>query len=106
MIDFLLVLIPATLLTLPLVSLASLMHQGLVAQQVAYDVARYGTLADTTDEMRDDYARSKDSDITFDVVEDDSVCRLHVSVSKEYSVTLWPVPINIRSEANAQCEIF
>ena len=105
-VDFVLVLTPATLLSLPLVSLFSIMHQGLVTQQVAYEIARYGTLADTSDGMRARFARTADANMSVKLLEDETSCRLNVTVSKDYEIAFWPVPINLESEANAQCETF
>lgn len=105
-IEFVLVLVPTTLLIFPLISLVSLMHEGLATQQVAYDVARYGSLADTTSAMKIGYRNSRDSELDLTVRTDQASCITQVSVTKTYENYLWPLALAIESRASVQCEKF
>lgn len=106
MIEFVLVLVPTSLLAFPLISLVSVMQQGLATQQVAYDVARYGSLADTTSSMKLDYRNSRDSELEVTVKTDHASCITEVRVTKTFMNSLWPLAIAVESKASVQCEKF
>jgi hypothetical protein len=82
------------------------MHQALVTEQVAFDIARFGSLADQSDSSTRSYLKSRDSSMTLYSEADGSSCLTGVSVLKTYSITLWPFSIPIQSNAHAQCETF
>jgi len=103
-VDFVLVLAPVSLLAFPLIELNGLIHLSLVNQQVAYDIARFGSLADSSDSSTLYYLKSKDPEMTLTSEVEGSDCLTSVSVTKQYSVSLWPFSIPIRSSAHAQCE--
>jgi hypothetical protein len=103
-VDFVLVLVPVSLLALPLMGLTALMHLSLVNQQVAYDVARFGSLADSSDSSTHSYLKSIDPELTLISGVGGSSCLTSVSVTKQYSIAFWPISIPIRSSAYAQCE--
>ena len=104
--DFVLILIPASSLAIPLLSLISLMHSSIVTQQVAYDVARYSALADTSSAMNLKYLNSRDSSMKVTVTRDKTSCLTEVSVSRNYPVGLMDFSVGLASRASVQCEDF
>ena len=103
--EFVLVLVPASLLAVPLVSLMSLMHSSVVTQQIAYDVARYGALADTTTSMKSKYLNARDKTLVISRLTEKSTCLTKVKVTKNYFVGFMDLSIDLESRAMVQCEI-
>lgn len=103
--EFVLVLVPASLLAVPLVSLISLMHSSVVTQQIAYDVARYGALADTTTSMKSKYLNARDKTLVISRLTEKSTCLTQVKVTKNYFVGFMDLSIDLESRAMVQCEI-
>ena len=103
--EFVLVLIPASLLAVPLVSLMSLMHSSVLTQQIAFDVARYGALADTTASMKSMYLNARDKTLVIWRSTDRSTCLTQVKVTKNYFVGFMNLSIDLESRAMVQCEI-
>lgn len=104
--EFVIVLVPVTLLTLPLVEVQALLHEKVVTQQVAFDVARYATLADSTAASSQSYLLSKDAELKLNMVTTAEDCFSEVKITKSQQVTFWPTPLDIESNAIAQCELF
>ena len=103
--EFVLVLVPASLLAVPLVSLMSLMHSSVVTQQIAYDVARYGALADTTTSMKSKYLNARDNTQVISRLIEKSTCLTQVKVTKNHFVGFMDLSIDLESRAMVQCEI-
>lgn len=104
--EFVIVLVPVSLLILPLVEIQALVHEKVVTQQVAFDVARYATLADSTSASSQSYLLSKDAELKLNMVTTAEGCFSEVTITKSHQVTFWPIPIDVESNAVAQCEIF
>lgn len=103
--EFVLILVPASLLAVPLVSLMSLMHSSVVTQQIAYDVARYGALADTTISMKSKYLNARDKTMILSRSTGKSPCLTQIKVTKNYYVGFMDLSVDLESRAMVQCEI-
>lgn len=103
--EFVLVLVPASFLAVPLVSLMSLMHSSVVTQQIAYDVARYGALADTTTSMKSKYLNARDKTMILSRSTGKSPCLTQIKVTKNYFVGFMDLSVDLESRAMVQCEI-
>lgn len=103
--EFVLILVPASLLAVPLVSLMSLMHSSVVTQQIAYDVARYGSLADTTTSMKSKYLNARDKTMILSRSTGTSPCLTQIKVTKNYFVGFMDLSVDLESRAMVQCEI-
>ena len=104
--EFVIVLVPVSLLILPLVEIQALLHEKVVTQQVAFDVARYATLADSTAASSQSYLLSKDAGLKLNMVNTEDVCLSEVKVTRSHQLTFWPTQLTIESNAIAQCELF
>jgi Flp pilus assembly protein TadG len=104
--EFVIVLVPVSLLIFPLVEIQALFHQKVVTQQVAFDVARYATLADSTAASSQKYLLSKDVELKLNMVNTEDGCFSEATITRSHQVTFWPTPLDIESNAIAQCEIF
>jgi Flp pilus assembly protein TadG len=104
--EFVIVLVPVSLLILPLVEIQALLHEKVVTQQVAFDVARYATLADSTAASSQNYLLSKDAELKLNMVTTGEGCFSEVTITKSHQVTFWRTQLNIESNAIAQCELF
>lgn len=105
-IEFVLVLVPTSLLAIPLVSIVALAHESVVTQQVAYEVARYGALADTSALMDFKYLNARDPSLKIVRTKDESSCLTEVLVAREYPVGLKDLSVSLESRASVQCEDF
>jgi len=101
--DFVLLVVPASLLVLPLFDLFGMLQAAIVKQQLGYDIARYAALADVDSTEANRYLRrypdgslTKESTIY-------SCAWIHSSeISRR--VTLWPELIAVPIESRAECE--
>lgn len=102
--DFVLIVVPASLLVLPLLDLFGLFQAAIVKEQVGYDIARYAALADVSYSEANLYRASKDLQgvLTKEVIDTDCFYLLRSDISKE--ITLWPEPVTFLIEGRAECE--
>lgn len=103
-VDFVLVLVPTSLLAFPLLSIISMMHSSLVSQEVAFDIARFSALADVSVSEREQYRKSRDENMKVQLNSTIDGCFMTVQTTKSYNLILWPEPIEISTTASAQCE--
>jgi Flp pilus assembly protein TadG len=104
--EFVIVLVPVSLLILPLVEIQALLHEKVVTQQVAFDVARFATLADSTAATSQSYLLSKGVELKLNMVNTEDGCFSEVKVTSSHQITFWPTPLDIEGNAIAQCELF
>lgn len=104
-VDFLIVLIPTSLLCLPLVGLTSLFHKTIVNQQLVYEVARFASLADTTAAAAELFRGLTDSTSSVRYFTNPSGCVVAVTKRTPFRVALWHNDIDIVSEARVKCEV-
>ena len=104
-VDFLIVLIPTSLLCLPLVGLTSLFHKTIVNQQLVYEIARFTSLADTSPAAAELFRLSTDSTSSVRYFTNQSGCVVSVIKRTPFRVALWLNDIDIVSEARVKCEV-
>ena len=104
-IDFVVVLVPTSLLCLPLVGLTSVFHQSIVNQQQVYEIARFASLADSTPSAAALFRTSIDSSSTIRYLKERQGCAVLVTKKTTHQIALWPSAVEILSEARVKCEL-
>ena len=102
--EFVLLVVPASLLVIPLLDVFGLFQVAIVKEQVGYDIARYAALADVSPAEANNYREEHDPQGSL-VTEDNSFdcVWVHSSVISR-RVTLWPEAVVVTIEARAECE--
>ncbi len=102
--DFVLLVVPGSLLCLPLIDLFGFYQSAIVSEQVSYDIARYASLADVSQSEAIAYGKTRDS--TSSLTEDTSSvdCSSLVVSELHRRVTFWPEVVSIPIQARAECE--
>lgn len=102
--DFVLLVVPASLLVIPLIDLFGLFQSAIVKEQISYDIARYAALADVTEEDARRYRQSRDplSMLSNDVSANS--CSFVSNSELARRITFWPEVINVQIQARAECE--
>ena len=102
--EFVLAVIPMSFIALPVFDLLGMFQSAIVSEQIAYDIARYASLADVRGDQAEDYRILREPESTLGVVFDWSGCN-HVSrIESRHSVTFWPETILIAVTGRASCE--
>lgn len=102
--DFILLVVPASLLVLPLFDLFGLYQSAVVKEQIGYDIARYSALADVSSEEANDYSEARDP-YGLLVKQDDGIdCSWVHSSEISRRINLWPDVVVVPIEARAECE--
>jgi Flp pilus assembly protein TadG len=104
-IDFLVVLVPTSLLCLPLVGLSSLFHQSVVDQQRVYEIARFASLADSSSSATELFRSSTDESASIRYSNEKQGCFVTVAKMSSHQTALWPSAVEIVSEARVKCEL-
>ena len=104
-IDFLVVLVPSSLLCLPLVGLSSLFHQSVVDQQRVYEIARFASLADSSSSAAEFFRFSTDESASIRYSNEKQGCFVTVAKMSSHQIALWPSAVEIVSEARVKCEL-
>ena len=104
-IDFVVVLVPTSLLCLPLVGLTSVFHQSIVNQQQVYEIARFASLADSSPSAAELLRTSIDSSSTIRYLKEQQGCAVLVTKKTTHQIALWPSAVEILSEARVKCEL-
>jgi len=102
--EFVLLVVPASLLVIPLIDLFGLHQSAIVMEQVSFDIARYAALADVSPEeaLRHKHLRDPFSLL----VRNSSVesCVFLASSELERRMTFWPEEIQVTVQGRAECE--
>jgi len=102
--EFVLLVVPASLLVKPLLDLFGLFQVAIVKEQVSYDIARYAALADVSPAEANGYREEHDPQGSLATDDNGVDCVwLHASVISR-RVTLWPETVVVPIEARAECE--
>jgi hypothetical protein len=104
-IDFVVVLVPTSLLCLPLIGLTSVFHQTIVNQQQVYEIARFASLADSSPSAAELFRTSIDSSATIRYLKERQGCAVLVTKKTTHQIALWPSAVAIVSEARVRCEL-
>lgn len=102
--DFVLLVVPASLLVIPLLDLFGLFQSAIVKEQTGYDIARYAALADVTADQAESYRQSREplSRLTTDVSANS--CSFVSSSELSRRIAFWPDVITIQIQGRAECE--
>ena len=102
--DFVLLVVPASLLVIPLIELFGLYQSSIVKEQVSYDIARYAALADVSAQEAELFKQTKDSTSSLKLESSFMSCSF-VSISEvQRRITFWPALITVPIQGRAQCE--
>jgi hypothetical protein len=104
-IDFVVVLVPTSLLCLPLIGLTSVFHQTIVSQQQVYEIARFASLADSSPSAAELLRTSIDSSSTIRYLKEQQGCTVLVTKKTTHQIAFWPSAVAIESEARVKCEL-
>jgi len=104
-IDFVFVLVPTSLLCLPLVGLTCVFHQSIVNQQQVYEIARFASLADSSPSGSEFFRSSTDSTSTIRYLNEQQGCVVLVTKRTSHQIPLWPSAAEVLSEASVKCEL-
>ena len=102
--EFVLLVVPASLLAIPLIEVFGLYQSAIVQEQVSYDIARFAALADVSPMEAETYRQIKDpiSRLTTDTRF--GSCSVLTLKEIERRVTFWPELITVPIEVRASCE--
>ena len=102
--DFVLLVVPASLLCLPLIELFGVYQGAIVKQQVSYEIARFAALADVSFDEALDYKQIKDPLAQLANYDNQTSCTFLVSTEMKKSVTFWSEVIAVPIHGRATCE--
>lgn len=102
--EFVLLVVPASLLALPLIELFGIYQGAIVKEQVSYEVARFAALADVTIDQALDYQRALDPEARLANNSSQNACSFIVNNELRKNITFWPDLIEIPIEVRATCE--
>lgn len=102
--DFVLLVVPASLLVIPLLDLFGLFQSSIVKEQISYDIARYAALADVSAYEAARYKWLKDPSGKLSTESSKNSCAL-ISISEiNRNITFWPQAITVPIQGRAECE--
>jgi hypothetical protein len=102
--DFVLLVVPGSLLCLPIIDLFGIYQSSIVSEQVSYDIARYAALADVTQLEANLYSEQR-YPLGRLIVDTDNLSCFTLADSKlQRQVTFWPEILAVHIQARAQCE--
>ena len=104
-IDFVVVVVPTSLLCLPLVGLTSVFHQSIVNQQQVYEIARFASLADSSLSAAELFRSLTVAGSTVQYLKEQQGCVVSVTERTSHQIPVWPSAVEILSEAMVQCEL-
>lgn len=103
--EFVLVVLPCSLMIFILQGLFGFASAVQVSQQQAYELARYAALADVTTSETDSYVATLAPGAYIQRIHDASSCFYLASQVKSFDIWGWPFPIEVPLEAKVTCEI-
>lgn len=99
-----LLVVPGSLLCLPIIDLFGIYQSSIVSEQVSYDIARHAALADVTESEAHLYSKQRDSLGRLIVDSDNQFCSTLANSEIQRQVTFWPENVAVQIQARAQCE--
>ncbi len=102
--EFVLLVVPASLLAIPLIEVFGLYQSAIVQEQVSYDIARFSALADVSTTDAETYRQSKDPSSKLITETRFGSCSVLTSREIERTLTFWPELIKVPIEVRASCE--
>ncbi len=102
--EFVLLVVPASLLAIPLLEVFGLYQSAIVQEQVSYDIARFAALADVSPTDAENYRQMNDPSSKLITDTRSGSCSILTSLEIQRSVTFWPELIRVPIEVRASCE--
>ncbi len=102
--DFVLLVVPASLLCLPLIELFGIYQGAIVKEQVSYEIARFASLADISLDQALDYKQFKDPLAQLTRITNQTSCSFLVSTESKKSIIFLPQVIEVPIQGRATCE--
>ena len=96
--------VPASLLTLPIIELFGIYQGAIVKEQVSYEIARFAALADVTFDKALQYQEALDPQAQLTKSSNQSECSILVINELKKSIAFWTEAIEIPIEGRATCE--
>jgi hypothetical protein len=102
--EFVLLVVPGSLLCLPMIELFGIYQAAIVSEQVSYDIARFAALADVTQSDAIAYGRQRDP-LGRLIFESDNLSCSALAVSEiQRQITFWPEIVSVPIQSRAECE--
>lgn len=102
--EFVLIVVPASLLAIPLIEVFGLYQSAIVQEQVSYDIARFAALADVSPTDAETYRQLRDPASKLITDSRFGSCSIKTSREIQRKVTFWPELIRVPIEVRAECE--
>ena len=102
--DFVLLVVPASLICLPLIELFGIYQGAIVKEQVSYEIARFASLADISLDQALDYKQFKDPLAQLTSNTNQTSCSFLVITELNKTITFWPESIDVPIQGRATCE--
>jgi hypothetical protein len=102
--DFVLLVVPASLLVIPLFELFGLYQAAIVHEQISYDIARFAALADISIEEATSYRQSRNPDSQLAFENSATGCSFLSQTELNQRITFWPDQIKVLIQGRAECE--
>lgn len=102
--EFVLLVVPASLLAIPLIEVFGLYQSAIVQEQVSYDIARFAALADVSPMDAETYRQMKNPKSRLITDTRFGSCSVITSGEIQRTVTFWPELIKVPIEVRASCE--
>jgi hypothetical protein len=102
--DFVLLVVPASLLAIPLLELFGLYQSAIVKEQLSYGISRYAALADVTSIEAELYKQNIDTASTLKRESSALSCIYVTKTDLERRITFWPELITVSIQGSANCE--
>jgi len=103
--EFVLAVIPITILILPLIDLFGLFQVVIVKEQEAFEIARYASLADVTDQEAESFRIFREPTSTLARTTGPTDCLVQVTIPVSRSIVLWPYPVGLNAVGSVHCEV-
>jgi hypothetical protein len=102
--EFVLLVVPASLLAIPLMEVFGLYQSAIVQEQVSYDIARFSALADVSPTDAETYRQLKDPKSKLITETRFGACSVLSGREIQRTVSFWPEIIRVPIEVRASCE--
>lgn len=103
--EFVLAVIPITILILPLIDLIGLFQVVIVKEQEAFEIARYASLADVTEQEAEIFRIFREPTSTLERTTGPTDCQVQVRIPVSRSIILWPNLVSLNVVGSVHCEV-
>ena len=103
--EFVLAVIPISILILPLIDLFGLFQVVIVKEQEAFEIARYASLADVTEQEAESFRFFREPTSTLERTTGPTDCQVQVRIPVNRSIVLWPNLVSVNVVGSVHCEV-